>query len=201
MTSKQTKIIYSAIILVLLVIIGLLVITRQPKPQLNDSSNQPNIQPSANQSPATITNTEKNNSAQALEAWLTYTNKEHSFSIQYPSDAKVIPLEEIGTEAYMLSIKNTPDYEQGEYLSGQFNMQLFIYNDDSDCRRRMKNAKAVTIGNVNGYRGTGADGPYYGYRFVLCAVKEGIHYAVEVTESDQEGKIANQILDSFKFIN
>lgn len=198
MTSKQANIFLSIVIICLLIIIGFLVFNRQ-----DDGVAPANPPTEQNEKVAEVVTSTQTVSPiaepETENGWLTYTNSEYKFSIDYPSGSRVGTIDQVGTEVYLFEIKNTPNYQLPSLNKDQYYMQLGIFNDDSDCRMYIKDPKEIKLGTLRAYRGKGADAPFQGYRFTLCTVKDGIHYTVNVTGGDEVGAIANRMLDSFRF--
>ncbi len=196
MTQKQTHITWGIIVAILLVVIVYLA--------LNSKENNDNSVGSLNtvteeHNTVLETNTEVpvvEEEAETVSEWKTYTNAEYGFELKYPAESKVGKFEGNG-----IRIENLPGYQLEKYSDTQYFMEFSMIKPDQSCNTMMKEPKKFMIGDTTAYRGPALDGPRLQYAFTMCALKDGKNFMISVHEGSADGKIAYQIMDSFRFIS
>jgi len=143
------------------------------------------------------------NGSAIADGWDTYTDNEYNFSFNYPANEFTTP--ETGNENY-LRIQNYSSLEEKPgLLTGEYYLELHVLDvtDSSEtCSEQIQDPISVTLGSQEGYRGSRLPGGDQGGRgFIMCIEKSDKQILIQVTGGEEEGTIANQILDTFQFIN
>ncbi len=191
MTQRQTHVTWGIIVVILVGIIAYMFYSSRG---VDDSINL--IEESNEQNAAVVE--EETEMApveeEVVSTWKNYTNDEYKFEFQYPGDGKVGPFENNGVR-----IDNLPNYQMSDFPEGRYRIQFSIDEADEPCQQKMKSPEKFMIGALAAYRGPALDGPYSGYPFNMCVLKDGKNFSIFVADGYEDGTIANKIYDSFKF--
>ena len=124
-----------------------------------------------------------------------YVNDAHGFSLTASSGATVWEREE-----YIRLQNYEPGDDEGGLAPGEYYVEIHVATEPSEeCADGVLEGKEVTIDGATGYRGMGpTGGDAGGTRFALCVESDDRQFFVIVTEDDEEGAIANAVLDSFR---
>lgn len=128
--------------------------------------------------------------------WKTYTNAEYDFQFDYPKDASSVGV----FENNGIRIDNLPNYQMPNFPEGKYMIQFSVQNATEPCQETMKSPQKFMIGSLMAYRGPALDGPYSGYPFNMCVLKDGKNFSIFISDGYKDGTIAHKVFDSFRFL-
>lgn len=143
--------------------------------------------------------------------WLTYSNKEYGFELQYPSNTTIEPRQDTGHQYIRFQnygFENSPRRPASE----EYFLEIFIVDKKlghapwkPPCEQSLINPQKVDTGTSTSYRGLesleGLEGDVFGTRLVLCIKRPDVQLYIRGVQMDARAPTANRILDSFRFTN
>lgn len=127
-----------------------------------------------------------------------YINNHYKFSINYPQNSTISGNEQ---DTY-IRIQNYPaDRETMELSQNEYYLEMHLW-DNRVCEDEIQSPKEFSINGVKGLRGFWQSGwDAGGIRYALCINNKNRGYYIQVTEKTQNGSFAEEIFNSFNFIN
>ena len=132
-----------------------------------------------------------------VNGWKVYKNIERGFEFQYPANSDL----ETPRNGYHRIQNYSPLDDKPGLGINEFYLEFDLARTNEKCKVWLVNPDQFGSNNGIIYKGLGViGGDAGGTRFALCAEKDDKNILIQVTEGNLEGKIANQILSTFKFI-
>lgn len=134
-------------------------------------------------------------SQNTIDEWTKQSISNWGFSFSLPPNSKET---DSGQRVRYQNYISTDDF--ASLSAGEYYLEIFQSDTTKDCQEEMDEAKNSTQLGVNITRGMGfTGGDPGGIRFALCFNYQQKGYHAQATENDQDGPIANAILDSLLF--